>query len=310
MVLLESRSMPLGSPIIAGGSDGAALELHRRLASFNRSRNAPDNEGTDWLGALQAEYRMRRLEHDFVEAASANLRHFAREAPLDPDRFVEWFEQLTTAESLFPELAERASAEQLRWVLRQSAAAEAGFEDLSALTQLQFVARVSDTDSNACACAKGLLLDRLGRTLAFAQPDGEIVWESLALSNLMVALAANRRYAYQSVGALAAFERRVRSRQAHLERGLERWGIQSEPPQLPAPVWTSEARRALVAKEPPAARWIAEGALLRIAAEARCFARYRNELQAMAPLDTVSTVVATYPPLAESARQSEWVMAS
>lgn len=42
--------------------------------------------------------------------------------------------------------------------------------------------------------------------------------------------------------------------------------------------WNREVLRPLVEQEPKAARFIAEGALMRLNAGARCFARYRAEL--------------------------------
>jgi hypothetical protein len=47
--------------------------------------------------------------------------------------------------------------------------------------------------------------------------------------------------------------------------------------------WNREVLRPLVAADPRVARPIAEGALMRLAAGARCFERYRRELGLVLP---------------------------
>ena len=303
---------PLSDRTVHG--DGDARELQQRLATFNHARRSASADGLDWLAGLQAEYRMRRLEHDFVESELAPLRPLARDAPRDPERFVAWFERLEQlgpgrGDAVLPFLAEQASAEQLRWFLCQAAVADAGWSDLSQWTQLRFTPRIRpecrfgfyDSDEAAAASAQSLLLERLGCTLAIAQHESSVLSESLALSNLMVALAANRRYAYHSAGALAASEASVAERRAYLRRAVDRLGIHAESYRCQVQegfdtsrTWGGDALRALVAYEPAAAPRIAEGALLRFSVEARCFERYRSELQQL-PL-----YPSTRPPAIES----------
>jgi hypothetical protein len=312
LVLLSKLDMPLDAPI----PDIAATDahhLHRRLATFNHWRSSPSSETVDWLASLQAEYRLRRIEHDFIEEETTALRSQAREAPSDPDRFVEWFERLEQLgpgreARLFPFLAEQASLDQMLWFLRQDVVTDAGLSELSLLTQLRFSPSFKsdkcrmgcyEPDPAAGSSARGLLLDRLGQTLALAQQASDPVWESLALSNVMVALAANRRYAYHSAGALAAREATMRDRRRHVRRGVDRLGIQHESDRNCAHdtallAWSGETLHALVANEPAAASSIAEGALLRLTAEARCFERYRSELQQL------QLYTSSPPPLMES----------
>ena len=114
------------------------------------------------------------------------------------------------------------------------------------------------------------------------------VWEALALANLLVALALDRRYAYQSVGALGAIELTAPGRVAQVDRGLSRLGVAKASRRYftlhatldvqHSAAWNREVLRPLVAREPRAAQAIAEGALMRLRAGARCFARYRREL--------------------------------
>jgi hypothetical protein len=267
----------------------------------------PVDDERDWLTSLQAEYRMRRMEHDFIEAESLAIRGWAREAPLDPRRFVEWFEALQEAgpgqgDPLFPWLAEEATLDQLRWFLRQEMAGEAGFDDLLAMTQVKLPARAKlemarnywdEMGQGTASGMHGPMLDRLGKALELAQPGDDIVWESLALSNVMVALATNRHYTYQSIGALGVIELTAPGRSAHVNRGLKRLGIQGDARRYYAlhatldvkhsSSWNREVLAPLVADNPRVASLIAEGALLRLAAGQRCFERYRRELFRPAP---------------------------
>jgi hypothetical protein len=141
----------------------------------------------------------------------------------------------------------------------------------------------------------GPLLAQLARSLDVdAEPKG-IVWEALALGNLLVALALDRRYAYHSAGALGAIELTAPTRVAYVDRGLQRLGI---PKSLRryftlhatldvkhSQAWNQEVLFTLVAEEPRAARAIAEGALMRLNAGARCFERYRRELWRLQPTE-------------------------
>src|SRR6476661_1178734 len=70
----------------------------------------------------------------------------------------------------------------------------------------------------------GPMLARLTRELAI-EPNGDVVWEALALGNLMTALACNRRYAYQSIGALGVIELTAPGRAEQVNAGLKRLGI-------------------------------------------------------------------------------------
>jgi hypothetical protein len=273
----------------------AALAFHRRLGAWNRARASTVFDAPDWLTSLQAQYRMRRLEHDFVGAASASVRAFAREAPSDPERFSAWFARLdqlssSTTDRLFARLANDASPDQLRWYLEQHAIAEAGFSELSVLVQYKLGPGDHRGNSAAThvldafgAVTNGDPLACLGQTLTFVQIRESTVWEALAVSNLMVALAANRRYAYHAAGALAVIELTAPSQRAAIERGLFRLGLPSN--LLPFELggnrswsWCNEVLPALVAQDPSAASQIAEGALSRLAAAARCFVRCDREL--------------------------------
>jgi hypothetical protein len=119
-------------------------------------------------------------------------------------------------------------------------------------------------------------------------PEVPIVWESVALGNLMVALACNRHYAYQSLGALGVIELTAPGRAELVNAGLERLGIPAAVRRYFAihatldvahsAAWNAEVLHPLVGENPAVARAIAEGALMRLTAGARCFERYRAVL--------------------------------
>jgi hypothetical protein len=135
----------------------------------------------------------------------------------------------------------------------------------------------------------GPMLEQLARALDLEEHCDTVVAESLALGNLMVAFAMNRRYAYQSIGALGVIELTAPWRAAHVNRGLKRLGFGGEARRYFAlhatldvkhsAAWNREVLRPLVAETPEAAAAIAEGALLRLMAGADCFERYRLELR-------------------------------
>jgi hypothetical protein len=108
----------------------------------------------------------------------------------------------------------------------------------------------------------------------------------------MIALALNRHYAYQSIGALGVIEMTAPWRSAHVNAGLKRLGFGGVARRYYALhatldvkhslAWNREVIAPLVSAEPRAAFAIAEGALLRLRAGARCFERYRRELPGFA----------------------------
>lgn len=275
--------------------------LHRLLSAFNRARLTPQRDAPDWEEDLSREHALRVVEGRFVESERALVARRAAEAPTDPDGFVAWFEALRDVgpgqgDPLFPWLARRATRDEMVWFLTQEVAGEAGFEDLVALTQVKLPATVKlelarnywdEMGQGTLGGMHGPMLDRLSRALGIA-PAGEVVWESLALGNLMVALATSRRYAWQSIGALGVIELTAPGRAAQVNEGLRRLGVTGDARRYFAlhatldvkhsAAWNREVLRPLVAESPDAARGIAEGALLRLSAGARCFARYRRAL--------------------------------
>lgn len=284
----------------------SATVLHRKLAAFNRSRMRPAMPFENAADAYQAavrEHEARLVECAFAEHERARIQERAASVPTDSEAFIAWFEALQhhgpgQNDPLFPWLADRATRRQMTWFLRQEAAGEAGFEDLVALTQLQLPPRAKlelarnywdEMGRGTESAMHGPMLQRLCDELGIAhEADDTVPWESLALANLMTALAANRQFAYQSLGALGVIELTAPDRAAHVNHGLKRLGIDGEARRYFAMhatldikhsyTWNREVIAPLVAERPECAPMIAGGALMRLNAGARCFLRYRREL--------------------------------
>lgn len=280
----------------------SADSLHQRLRAWNRLRMSPALEEPGWQEALAFEMRFRLLEGEFVEREREAVAAQLAEVPCDPDGFVAWFEALRKtgpgqSDPLFPWLAQEATLADIKWVLTQEIAAEAGFDDLVALTQLRMPVQAKlelarnywdEMGQGHPLKMHGPMLGELALELGLPQGQAGTVWEVLAVSNLMAALAANRRYAYQSIGALGVLELTVPVHASYMNVALRRFGVSPQARRYfaihatldvqHAEAWSREVLRPLVAEEPRTARAIAEGALLRLSAGARCYERYRRDL--------------------------------
>jgi hypothetical protein len=276
--------------------------LHRTLSAFNERRLRPALPDDIDVPSLDEEIEIRTLEHAFVATERARIADIAAAAPSEPEAFVRWFEALKGVgpgenDPLFPWLAEQATLEQLRWFLEQEVAGEAGFDDLVAMTQVKFDGRAKlemgnnywdELGRGKASAMHGPLLGKLANGLSLKPVREKVVWEALAVGNLLVALATNRRYAYHSVGALGAVELCAPWRASHVNRALERCGVPGELRRYYAlhatldvkhsRQWDDEVLVPLVSENPKCARAIAEGALMRMVAGARTFERYRREL--------------------------------
>ena len=279
-----------------------SARLHGELGELNHMRLAPGRPDASWRVAYERAHTLNGIELDWLEGERARIAPLAQRAPRDAARFVAWFEGLEADgpgqhDPLFTWLAEQASLSQMRWFLRQEVDGEAGFEELVAMTQLRMpdqpkleLAR-NYWDEMGRGHASGMhgpMLARLAVDLELAELPTETVWEARALGNLLCGLAANRRYAYQAIGALGVVELTAPGRADLVNAGLKRLGVSPHTRQYYAlhatldikhsEAWNREILAPLVAGDGELAPLIAEGALLRLEAGARCFARYREEL--------------------------------
>ncbi len=275
--------------------------LHRSLAASHVQRLNPQLDCRDFEAALERDAHTRRLERDFIEAERDAVSQVVRAVPRRPAEFVAWFEALKETgpgqgDPLFLWLAQSANHRQMCWFLRQELAGEAGFDDLVALTQLKLPKRPKlemarnywdEMGQGHEGGMHGPMLEQLAQTLELDR-SSETVWQSLALGNLMVALATTRHYAYQSICALGVIEMTAPGRSELVNAGLKRLGIAGVARRYYALhatldvrhslAWNREVLEPLVASDPQIASRLAEGALMRLRAGARCFDRYREEL--------------------------------
>jgi pyrroloquinoline quinone (PQQ) biosynthesis protein C len=276
--------------------------FHRRLTRFNTTRLAASQPGADWELVLDGEHAFRLQEGRFLEALRRDVAGLLPAPALDADAFVAWFESLAhtgpgQGHRLFPWLAESASMDQMRWFLAQEAAGEAGFDDLLAMTQVKLPVRAKlecarnywdEMGHGKQNAMHGQMLETMVRELGLAPDIDTTVWESLALANTMLGLAANRRYAWQSLGALGAIELTAPGRVAQVSAGMKRLGLDGRMrayfdlhaalDKAHARAWIAEIIRPAVQEEPGRALHIAEGALMRLVCGQRCFERYQREL--------------------------------
>jgi hypothetical protein len=278
---------------------GMSAEIQAGLNRLNEARLTP---GTDHPLTLAEEIELREVERQWLESECAAITARAAAAPTESDQFMAWFEGLRESgpgqnDRLFRWLAEEASVENMTWFLAQEVAGEAGFDDLVALTQLKLPVRAKlemarnywdEMGRGRESGMHGPMLDRLVEDLGIPTKNLPVTWEAVAIGNLMMALAANRVHAYRSVGALGVIELTAPSRAVRVTEGLERLGVATKSRRYYAlhatldvkhsHEWNEEVIRPLVHEKPERARQIAEGALMRLNAGARCFERYRREL--------------------------------
>ena len=283
-------------------SDYLTDDCQRLLAKWNRRRLAPAFPHAGWRETLDEDAAMQRLEGAFLEELRRKAASRAAQAPTDVHGFLRWFEDLEftgpgQGDPLFPWLAEEATIDDFKYYLAQEAAGEAGFEDLTALSQVKIPASAKMElannywDEMGRGNPKGMhgpMLNALIEQLELKVAIEDTVWESLALANAMTAMATNRRYAWHSIGALGAIELTAPGRSRATADGLKRLGVDGKARRYfelhsvldlkHSKDWNDKVLAPLIAEDPRRARAMAEGALIRLTAGARCFDRYRQEL--------------------------------
>jgi hypothetical protein len=105
----------------------------------------------------------------------------------------------------------------------------------------------------------------------------------------MLGLATNRRYGFQALGALGLVELTAGAAAASIHAGLTRLGFSATTcayfdtreklSTLRSHSWKEGVLLPLVAQDARRAAAIAEGALMRLVADARCVQRYQTELK-------------------------------
>jgi hypothetical protein len=272
-----------------------------QLNRLNALRFNPTLPSSDWEFQVSEVARLTIIEGGFLENSRMAIAALAAQSPSRPSEFIQWFENLKESgpgqnDPLFAWLAEECSMDQMKWFLAQEVAGEAGFDDLTALTQVKLPMRPKlelarnywdEMGRGNSKAMHGPLLAALAEHLNLTPLSETTVTEALALANTMAGLAANRRYAYHSVGALGVIEMTAPARSAATSAGLKRLGVRAKNRHYFAlhavldikhsRAWNAEAIKPLVAENPDVAMAIAEGALMRLECGARCFQRYRSQ---------------------------------
>lgn len=273
--------------------------LHTLLSQFNQHRLTPSFITDDWPSSIQSDADLLIKEGKFVELERQHVQQYLVHMPNEADAFMQWFENLKEEapgqdDALFPWLATKATMEQMRWFLQQEAAGEAGFEDLVAMTQVKLPPQAKlemarnywdEMGRGHINSMHGLMLESTVKNLNLKPSIEETVWESLALANLMSAMAMSRRYAYQSIGALGAVEMTAPTRVGYVNEGLKRLNVDFETRkyfQLHATLdikhseaWNREVIYSLVKSNPQTAKPLAEGALMRLCCGAKSYEKYK-----------------------------------
>ena len=274
-------------------------KLHTQLSKFNQHRLTPSFITDDWPSSIQIDADLLIKEGEFVEHERQHVQQYLVHMPNEADAFMRWFENLKEeapgqGDALFPWLAKNSTIEQMRWFLQQEAAGEAGFDDLVAMTQVKLPPQAKlemarnywdEMGRGHLNSMHGLMLESTVRDLNLTPNIEDTVWESLALANLMSAMAINRRYAYQSIGALGAVEMTAPTRVGYVNEGLKRLNVDFEARkyfQLHATLdikhsqaWNREVIYSLVQSNPLTAKPIAEGALMRLCCGAKSYEKYK-----------------------------------
>jgi hypothetical protein len=291
------------------GSPLQSQALQQALATFNAARLAPSKPADHWRTQLLDELYFRTAEGEFIEGLRSIV---APRLPVDlgddPDDFMTWFEGLAETgpgqgHPLFDYLAAHAPLSAMLWFLEQEAAGEAGFDDLLAMTQVKLPVRAKlefarnywdEMGHGKIKAMHGEMLGAMVDGLNLKPTIASTVTESLMLGNAMVAFASSRRYAYHAIGALGVIELTAPGRVRRVAEGMKRLGLH---PRLRAyfdlhavldvkhaQAWNAEVIRPLVEADPACARFIAEGALIRLYCGERCFERYSRHLLPVAHL--------------------------
>jgi hypothetical protein len=275
-------------------------QFQRGLSSFNAERFRPGLPEEVPANQVVRDMKIASAEIAFVESLRKAVAPLTSDIPSDVDGFIAWFERLKHSgpgqgDPLFPWLAAHASLEEMIWFLSQEVAGEAGFEDLLAMTQVKAPVQAklemarNFWDEMGRGGAKGMhgpMLAKLAEHFGIAPTPENVVPESLALGNTMIALASHRRYAFHSVGALGVIEMTAPTRAGYVNEGLRRLGVPAKKRHYFAlhavldvkhsESWNREVLRSLVAEDPRRAKAIGEGAVMRLWHGARTFERYRQ----------------------------------
>lgn len=276
-----------------GREERGGRQLHRSLAELNLRRLSPGHPTDAWESEVWRDAAAAVLEGRFLEQCRHATEEVARSVPKDREGFFAWLEGLgdlflVEYGSFYEWIAVGAPEHSYRWLLRQEASTESQLDDIVALVQLGLSPSI-----------KNALLRHLGsaefrqRTLASELALGMevepapldcVCSEALASRNLLIGLAANRRYAHHALGALACSELLAAHRISALVSGSRRFGdagAEGEERRTVSralPSFHRAVLEPLLLEDPSVVTRLAEGALMAFSARLRTVSRFRDEL--------------------------------
>lgn len=243
------------------------------LGRFNQKRFIPNYFYENWQSKFEREGIYRRFEAEMIDEAMERVQPGLTGLPERPEEFITWLQDLNEKgpgqdDSLFPWLSKQATASQIRFFIRQEAFAETYLEECATHTNIGMPSGIRLHTLNFPFFS--VLAKKFG-----ISPDVPVFAECIALSNLMVGLAANRHYAFHSLGALAVNPYATYRRINAVCSGLERIGVQCVLPKESD--WIRASILPLIEENPDLILPIAEGALMRLNAGTDCYKAFRKE---------------------------------
>ena len=181
----------------------------------------------------------------------------------------------------------------MRWFVEQEAAGEAGFDDLVAMAQVKTPVQAklelarNFWDEMGRGNAKGMhgpMLEALVRALKARRASKRRLPVVACARQHHGRVRHEPDYAYHAIGALGAIELTAPTRAAAAR--LRRLKVSAKARHYfdlhavldvkHSEAWNREVFASIVAETPDAARWLAEGALMRLQCALRCFDVYRR----------------------------------
>ena len=295
----ETESAPPASGArLSRPTDPWSDEVQLRLAQLNTRRLRPTLPDAQGFEDVVADTELRVIETHWIDG---ERRAIAPElegdpmhhgAPSSASGLVDAMELQVLRNArpridLRTSLARAGRLREARWIVGQEHAIEAltgGFEAVAQLglpraVQHAFVVR------RERALRQESSMTRLARELGVGD-DTPLVPEALELANLVVGLAANRRFAFHAVGAFVAQVLADDDAALDLARVVHRAGRSFPTSVIDLETddragWARGALAALLQEHPASARAVLEGSVLRLQAGARRWRRYVRLLRRM-----------------------------
>jgi hypothetical protein len=248
---------------------------------------APTGEESSVLNAVRT-----MIERAFLASEEAKLdQGILATMPEDPAAYREWFFKMVHDHPAYDHplyaeyLAERATAEDLRYLLVQESTIDAATDDFIALMQVGMQGRPKmemasnywdEMGNGEPEAVHSLLFDRALRRfgISLAEPEVPLELEALVCGNLQLMLGLRRRHVYMGIGYFAVVEYMAPGRFTKLMGAWDRAGLGREGAdyhvvhigvdEVHAEGWFENVVLPVIDRHPLAMSLIARGALYRL----------------------------------------------